>query len=67
MCSYVVISAGCNFDVTVGSAPSINRKMVLVKWIQDQIMNTFRYGIGKSKKLSHPTDPTPTSVKGVYA
>ena len=36
--------------MTVGSARLINRKMVLVKWIQDRFMNTFRRGIVKYVK-----------------
>ena len=35
--------------MTVGLAPSINRKMVLVKSVQDQFWNTFRHGMANSK------------------
>ena len=34
----------------MGLAPSINRKMVFVKSIQDRFMNTFRRGIVKYVK-----------------
>ena len=34
----------------MGLAPSINRKMSLVKWIQDLFIITFSHGLGKSKK-----------------
>ena len=40
--------------MTLGLAGAINRKMVLINFVQDQIMNTFRYGKMETKKIVSP-------------
>ena len=40
--------------MTLGLAGAINRKIALVNFIQNQIMNTFRYGKMKTKKFFSP-------------
>ena len=41
----------CKFGVTLDPGCAINRKMVLVKFVQDRKMNLFRYGTGETKQI----------------
>ena len=43
-----------NVGVTLDPGGAINRKMVFVKFVQDQKMNPFRYGTGNTKKNDSP-------------
>ena len=53
--SYFIRTNLCsNFDLDVGLAPSINRKMVLINRVQDRKMNIFRHGTGCFKKFVSP-------------
>ena len=53
--SYFIRTNLCsNFELDVGLAPAINRKMVLINCVQGQKMNTFRHGTGCFKKFVPP-------------
>ena len=53
--SYFINELLCsNFGVTLGLAGAINRKMILINFVHDQIMNKSRYGKKETKKIVSP-------------